>query len=219
MIVLLGLICVDTFFTISAFLAFHYANKIYKEKGGLSILDILKLYAYRILRFVPGSYLVMLFGIYVMPWLHGGSDDRQGDPIWFSFEEVLFYECTEPKTLASKMLFYSNLYPYYQDDKSGCMQWTWTLEADIQLYLFIPFLVILYQKTSLRFMSIFTTCLMLAGIYVSYYVASYYKLTAGVFSLNNHNMLSMWMMKPYCKIHLFALGILSALYYEQIKEG
>ena len=32
-------------------------------------------------------------------------------------------------------------------------------------------------------------------------------------------MLSMWMMKPYCKIHLFALGILCALYYEQFKLG
>jgi hypothetical protein len=87
MIVLLGLVCVDTFFTISAFLAFHYANRIYKERGGLSLKDILKLYGYRILR----------------------------------FEQVLFYECSEPKTLASKLLFYSNLYPYYQDDKYGCM--------------------------------------------------------------------------------------------------
>ena len=121
MIVLLGLVCVDTFFTISAFLAFHYANRIYKERGGLSLKDILKLYVYRILRFVPGSYLILFFGIYVMPLLHGGTDDRPGNPIWFSFEQVLFYECSEPKTLASKLLFYSNLYPYYQDDKYGCM--------------------------------------------------------------------------------------------------
>jgi peptidoglycan/LPS O-acetylase OafA/YrhL len=91
MIVLLGLICVDTFFTISAFLAFHYANKIYETRGGLSPLDILRMYAYRFLRFVPGTYLVLLFGIYVMPKLHGGVADRNGNPIWFSFEEVLFY--------------------------------------------------------------------------------------------------------------------------------
>lgn len=121
MIVLLGLVCVDTFFTTSAFLGFYYANKVYQERGGLNIDAILKLYAYRILRFVPGSYLILFFGIYVMPWFHGGTNDRPGNPIWFSFEQVLFYECTEPKTLASKLLFYSNLYPYFQDDKYGCM--------------------------------------------------------------------------------------------------
>jgi hypothetical protein len=60
------------------------------------VLDVLKMYGYRLLRFVPGSYLVMFFGIYVMPMFHGGMDDRLGNPIWFSFEEVLFYECTEP---------------------------------------------------------------------------------------------------------------------------
>jgi len=177
------------------------------------------MYGYRILRFIPGSYLILFFGIYVMPRLHGGMGDRPGNPIWFSFEEILFYQCTEPKTLASKMLFYSNLYPFYQDDKSGCMQYTWTLECDLQLYLLIPFLVMIYQKTSLKFFVFLNTTFLLIGVYTSKYIAAYYELTAGVFSMNNHNMLSMWMMKPYCKLHLFFLGILSAILYEEIKKG
>ena len=40
------------------------------------------------------------------------------------------------------ILFYSNLYPYFQDDKYGCMQWTWTLECDLQLFLLVPLFVI-----------------------------------------------------------------------------
>ena len=91
MIVLLGLVCVDTFITISAFLGFYWASRIYEKRGNLSLLDILKMYAYRILRFVPGSYLVLFFGIYVMPMFHGGIDNRSSNPIWFTFEEVLFY--------------------------------------------------------------------------------------------------------------------------------
>ena len=213
MIVLLGLVAVDTFFMISGFLGFYLVNKIYEKKGGLKPLDFLKLYARRFLRFVPGTYLVFFFGIYVMPWLHGGIDDRVGNPIWFSFEEVLFYECTEPKTLVSKLLFYSNLWPLYQDDKSGCMQYTWCLECDLQLYLMIPFLVVLFQKVGPKIFSAILVLMMLGGAFTSFYIAYHYQLTAGVFSLNNHNMLSMWMMKPWCKLHLFSLGILSAVIY------
>jgi peptidoglycan/LPS O-acetylase OafA/YrhL len=99
------------------------------------------------------------------------------------------------------------------------MQWTWTLECDLQLFLVIPFLVMIYQKIPLKFFVSLITALMFGGIYTSYWIADHYKLTAGVFSMNNHYMLSMWMMKPYCKIHLFSLGILSAILYEEIKKG
>ena len=99
------------------------------------------------------------------------------------------------------------------------MQWTWTLECDLQLYLLIPFLVILYQKISLKVFVFFMSAFLFGGIYISYFVAAHYQLTAGIFSMNNHYMLSMWMMKPYCKLHLFFLGILSAILYEEIKKG
>jgi hypothetical protein len=84
----------------------------YEQLGGLGPISILKLYLKKFIRFVPGVYFTLLFGTYVMPHLHGGGDDTR-NPIWFSFEEVLFYRCQEPGQMQSKLLFYSNLFPIF----------------------------------------------------------------------------------------------------------
>ena len=113
MLVMLGTNLMDTFFTCSALLAFYKVNKIYQARGGLDALTIVKLYLKRFLRFAPTVYAVFFFGVYVMPHLHGNPADTQVDPIWYSFEEVLFYRCTEPKIILSKLFFYSNLDPMF----------------------------------------------------------------------------------------------------------
>lgn len=109
MMVLLGSCLMDTFITISAMIAFYQVSKLYDAKGRLSLVDILKLYLKRWMRFVPSVAMVFFFGVYVMPFIHGG--DKETDPVYYAFEEVLFYECTEPKKILAKMFFYSNLYP------------------------------------------------------------------------------------------------------------
>lgn len=52
------------------------------------------------------------------------------------------------------MLLLSNFIPWDQNAKGGCMPWSWAIAADFQLYIFIPFYVILYKKSR-------TACLVL----------------------------------------------------------
>jgi hypothetical protein len=115
MVVLNGMICMDSFFTCSALISFYEINKLYHTQFNrkLGIFRILKLFLYRFFRFAPVLYIIFFFGLYVMPFAHGGSKDTNGNPIWPTFEEVLFWECTEPITMVSKLLMFSNLYPWY----------------------------------------------------------------------------------------------------------
>jgi len=58
----------------------------------------------------------------------------------------------------------------------------------------------------------------MTGIYVNFYVAKKYNLTAGIFSLENYYLFSMLMNKPYCKLHVYFLGILSSIFFIHICE-
>ena len=83
-----GVLAMDAFFTFSAIISFYQINKMYngvfqKKMGPLRILG---LFVYRFLRFAPILYLIFFFGLYVMPRLHGGGTDTQGNPIWPAFE-------------------------------------------------------------------------------------------------------------------------------------
>uniref|UniRef100_A0A7S3G093 Acyltransferase 3 domain-containing protein n=1 Tax=Strombidium rassoulzadegani TaxID=1082188 RepID=A0A7S3G093_9SPIT len=220
MLVLNGILCMDTFFTMSAFISFFQINKLYREQWGaqMGVLRVLQLFLYRFLRFAPIVYIVFFFGVYVMPQLHGGKTDSAGNPIWPAFEEILFFECLEPKTIATKLFLVSNLLPWNQSDKSGCMQWTWTLECDMQLFLLVPFFVHLYNNSSKTFAKFMAFVLVLLGTLISFAVAHKNNLTAGILTMDNNTLYDHFLSKPHCKLHVFALGILCAMFFEDIKE-
>ena len=73
--------------------------------------------------------------------------------------------------MASKLLLFGNLYPFFQSDLGGCMQWTWSIEVDMQLFLFTPFMVMLYRKIGAKKMYILMTITFLAGLVVIYLMA------------------------------------------------
>jgi len=59
---------------------------------------------------------------------------------------------------------------------------------------------------------------MISGIFINFFIAKKYKLTAGIFSLENYYLFSMLMNKPYCKLHVYFLGILSSVFFINICE-
>jgi len=85
MLVLLGYCLMDTFFTISALLAFYKIHKIYQANDGISPVDVLKLYLWRFWRYAPLVYATFGLGVFVMPYFHGNPEDLAKSPIWYSF--------------------------------------------------------------------------------------------------------------------------------------
>lgn len=67
-------VAMETFFCISGFLAGYKCLQIYEANGNhLGVIDILKMYARKILRVLPLSYLVFFFGWTVVPYLRDGA--------------------------------------------------------------------------------------------------------------------------------------------------
>jgi peptidoglycan/LPS O-acetylase OafA/YrhL len=70
MLVLLGVTAVDGFFTISSFLAFFKIHQFFKRQKQISMKSFILIYMHRLLKFLPTLYLVLFFGIYVMPYFN-----------------------------------------------------------------------------------------------------------------------------------------------------
>ena len=59
---------------------------------------------------------------------------------------------------------------------------------------------------------------MVTGITVNYLISKNYQLTAGIFSMEYYYIYSMFIAKPWCKLHVFALGILSGTLFAENSE-
>ena len=58
----------------------------------------------------------------------------------------------------------------------------------------------------------------MGGWALSYYIAYKYEITAGIFTMNNANLWPMFVAKPYTKIHMFCLGIISAILFIEMRD-
>jgi hypothetical protein len=102
--------------------------------------------------------------------------------------------------------------PWDQNAKGGCMPWSWAIAADFQLYVFIPFYVILYKKSRTACIY-FAWFLIFAGTVIICSIVSSFNLTAGAYTLENWYMYAKYLNKPYCKLQVHAIGILFCIMY------
>eukprot|EP00928_Gymnodinium_smaydae_P039781 TRINITY_DN27101_c0_g1_i2.p1 TRINITY_DN27101_c0_g1~~TRINITY_DN27101_c0_g1_i2.p1 ORF type:complete len:569 (+),score=46.02 TRINITY_DN27101_c0_g1_i2:81-1787(+) len=111
---LVGQLCVDTFFFISGFLL-SYVGRSRK-------LPILLGTALRYARLLPLFAFVMMLYVFVSPYLTYG-------PFAPRFQSSVFDNCSD-NTWWSELLFINALYPWYTND-GGCMGWSWYLGVDM----------------------------------------------------------------------------------------
>ena len=96
--------------------------------------NLLKYYAWRLFKFVPLLATVLMFSMFIVPFLGAG-------PIWQLYEKVMA-PCQD--NWWTVLLQMNNLYPASSfDDK--CMPWAWFIPALTQLSLILPLLVYVYQ--------------------------------------------------------------------------
>lgn len=92
------------------------------------------------------------------------------------------------------------------------MPWGWAIAADFQLYIFIPFYVMLYKKS--RNAALYLAWgILLVGTVIICSIVSEFDLTAGAYTLENWYMYAQYLNKPYCKMQVHAIGILAAILY------
>ena len=62
------------------------------------------------------------------------------------------------------------------------------------------------------------TLILLAGFPVNYYMAKSHEITAGVFSMPDFYLFSTFVNKPWNKLSVYSLGMLSAIFFIEIKK-
>ena len=105
------------------------------EEEMFSVRGLLRFYVWRLVKFVPLLGMVLLFGMYILPFAGSG-------PIWSTYETVMAPCNTYWWTVLAQV---NNIYPTQSfDDK--CMPWAWFIPALTQLSLVLPPLAFLYTR-------------------------------------------------------------------------
>ncbi|KAK9869953.1 hypothetical protein WA026_006051 [Henosepilachna vigintioctopunctata] len=128
----MGPVVVDTFYTISGFLACYcILTEIHRTKGKANLAYVV---LHRIVRLTP-AYAVVL-GFYMTIFSHLGNG-----PFWSERVEVEQERCIE--NWWTNLLYINN----YVNVEKSCMFHTWYLASDMQLFLSVPILAyILWKK-------------------------------------------------------------------------
>ena len=82
----------------------------------------------------------------------------------------------------------------------------------------MPFLVILYNKLGRKTCYLLFTLPIILGTWINYKSSYAHDLTAGIFSLENYYMFSDYINKPWYKLGVYFLGIISAMFWIDIRD-
>lgn len=197
-------IAAESFNAYSAFVGAYQCFMILEDAGKevFSCGDLVKIYLRKYLKLAPIYYLVLFAG-----W--NSCSMVSDDPIWLVMRE-LWYNCDQ--YLWVKLLFIGNIFGY-QEATEGCMYWAWAIQCDMQLHLLVPFLVMIYTKFSNRagdFAMLFLVCV---SMVINCFIIYKYELRAGLFAIENRDILEKFYSKPWTKLYAVALGVYFAHLY------
>ena len=113
------------------------------------------------------------------------------------------------------MLFIGNIYGF-QEPTEGCMYWVWAIQCDLQLHLFVPFLVMIYANYGSFIGNGCMFFLWCFSMFLNMFIVHKYDLKVGVFAIENYSLLDKVFSKPWTKLFALAIGVAFANLYMQI---
>ena len=144
----------------------------------LEPVDILKIYARKFVRIAPAYYIMWLLMWCLTSRIANG-------PIWHN-TNMNFETCNE--NWMPTLFMYGNLYPQEMIPYTGCYQFAWPLQLDMQLHLIVPFIAMAFWKSSKLGMFICTS-LIISNIFINMYLTRKHDLTMGFLSSGNYFLL------------------------------
>ena len=110
-----------------------------------------------------------------------------------------------------------NFTPKIENSNIGCFYWGWFPACELQLFIFVPWLVygILSLKSNgTRIAAVIIG--LIAGIAINFFVVWYNNMDPGLFAPQDKLAFHIFINKPYTKIYAVFLGIGTALMYSSI---
>ncbi|CDW88038.1 UNKNOWN [Stylonychia lemnae] len=206
--ILLGLaassqIGIDVFYILSAFFMTYKIIRIAKEYNGISLSILLQVYIQRLIRILP-VYWFLFITSWILLWHLEESNVKNS--LKLNYENCSDYWWTIFVTI-------NNLVPQETDQK--CFYWGSFISTELQLFTFLPIIMILYTKFSRVTVFILLILLTLATILnFNLFFVGDYKL--GYQYLADINIAKEYGISPFTRIDSYIFGILVAFVYEQI---
>ncbi len=192
---------VDTFFFMSAFVAFYLVmHEVQKQSGWVNPLRI---YLHRLLRLSPLYFLAVASYTWVL------SHTVEG-PMAYKLEDELDESCR--KYWYANFLYFEN----FVEPGKQCSGWLWYLGNDMQFFLLIPIIAMIhYRSKAVSLLILAVTCI--GCMLMSTWVAVHYNLSASYMKFTS-DYFKYFYYKPYSRIPPYLLGIVASMMYMDYKQ-
>jgi peptidoglycan/LPS O-acetylase OafA/YrhL len=196
---------VDIFFWLTGFLAILVMTEQLKKRKKNIIPAVLLIYLHRYLRMLPIYIVAYVVPVYILPYLYEGANYVTAKGINDSCEGILHYN----------FLYLNN----FIEKANACMGWTWYIACDFQIYLLVPWLVLLYRwRKSIGY--IVVSSLIALSVIIQFQQLSYYGINADVLDGEGQKyQLTKYYIMPYCRVNPFLIGVLMAWIYLSYKQA
>jgi peptidoglycan/LPS O-acetylase OafA/YrhL len=199
-----GTLAVDVFFFLSGFLAALSIYRGFKIPAKRNIRSFLMTYFHRYVRLLPFLILLMVYTICIQPLLANG-------PINY-IAELFAQKCLDQ--WYQVLLYYANFFvPFDQ----LCNGWIWYILVDMQLYIFIPILMLFYCLNKKVFYS-FLVLLSLISLVTPLSLCLYYHFNIS-YAKTVYNKLydsgTTLYVRPYCRGLAYCLGVMFFVLYDE----
>lgn len=196
-----GNLASDAFFFLSGFFSAMSVFRLLAHPENRTGKMVLWLYLRRYIRLFPVFMFGILGATFIMPTMYDSPLSSWAKPQVRMCEEQWVY-C---------LLYVNNFVSGFYD---SCMAWLWYLHVDMQFFLLVPLLFLLYfYRKQLMFITM--GIISLISLVAQVWIIGYYKYSLSAAKLDHKNdMNTMVFMKPYCRIWTYLMGIFLYLMYE-----
>ena len=196
---------VDSFLFLGGFLgSYLMVKELRKRKGKINFFSVL---FHRYYRITPMYVLVIFFGWKILPLFTIGVGG-------FIYKDMTDYDCHD--TWWSNIIFLNNFLPVGKI--SSCFGYTWYLAADMQCFLTLPIVVVVYYKNRrlgwlLALTLLFSSCI---AWFVSAMVGKWSPDLPWI--LVNQDVFFDFYSKPYYRYGPYGVGLVAGLILSEYKD-
>jgi peptidoglycan/LPS O-acetylase OafA/YrhL len=106
-----------------------------------------------------------------------------------------------------------NFLPWYSIANEGCYFWGWVVACEMQVTIFVPFIVTLMSKLNWKGKSFALTFLLFVGMAALFCIVWKHNLAEAIFNSADLYAVMFFLNKPYTKIHAVSIGMAMAFIF------
>jgi hypothetical protein len=198
-------LAVDTFFCLSGFLAAFSLTQQFGNKKNVNAKTIIMAIVKRLIRLYPIYIALFIIGYNILPLIGSGPVYNKSADFINNCDKHWYYN----------ILFIDN----FEKAADMCFSWTWYLANDMQFFIILIPICILYNKSKCT--AIIVSSVLIFGSHLSTFLITFIN-KYPVFTMTNYNIIleayDIIYYKPWCRISTYLIGALFGWLYLSFKN-